>query len=79
MRLNVITGQAGNVVAATAGFVAESEQAAAESEQAARTGAEQGGGGIVLMPGQAVRQIDVPDGLFATENLAELRQHLLSA
>ena len=72
MKLNVITDQAGNMVAATPGLVAESEQAAV------RAGTGEDGGGIVLMPGQTVRQVDVPDQLFGTENLAELRQHLLS-
>ncbi len=79
MRLNVITDQAGNIVAATPGFVAESEQAAAESEQAAAQAGGEGGGGIVLLPGQAVRQIDVPHRLFGAGNVAELRPHLRSA
>jgi hypothetical protein len=73
MRINVITDDAGNLVAATPGLLAESEQIAAQ------VGGEGDGGGIVLMPGQTARQIEVADRLFDAENLDELREHLLSS
>jgi hypothetical protein len=72
VRLNVITDEAGNLVAATQGPVVESEQIAAEPD------AEGDGGGVVLIPGQTVRQSDVPENLFNEESLVELGKYLLS-
>jgi hypothetical protein len=74
MRLNVITDDEGNVVAATQGHViGEPEGVAAWAEAAQDTG------GVVLLPGQTVMQVEVSDSLFSADSSAELHRHITEA